>query len=250
MRILVCVKPVAEHTSGHMRMSHYDAFAVEEAVRIREQIPLTRVEAVVVGPEAAAAVLRRAMGMGVDDGLHILEPSGTLEPFQTASLIAAALQTRHHDLLLAGVVSEDAGHGQVGALLAEMLHRPCATAVVRMRVEVSVARVTVEREIEGGARECLELQLPAVLTIQSGINLPRYPALSRLLQANRQALPSLEALDIGIPPARVALVHRTSPPRTRQGLVLEGRMEDKARELYAILSRKGFIPPHPTGGRP
>lgn len=249
LRILICVKPVRDSASGHWRMNHYDGFAVEEAVRIREHVPGSRAEAVMVGPEAAAGVLRRAMGMGVDDALHIREPGSTLEPFQIASLIAAAVRTRNHDLVLAGVVSEDAAHGQLGALMAEMLDRPCATAVVRLVLEMRLSRVTVDRELEGGARERLELPLPAVLTIQSGINTPRYPALSRLLQANRRALPTIEALDLGIPPSRVALVKRCTPPGTRHGLVLEGRTEDKARELYAILRRKGLAP-RPAGVRP
>lgn len=241
MDILVCVRPVREAGGGPWRMNHYDTFAVEEAVLLRERHPGLRVEAVSVGPAEAAPVLRRALGMGADAACHVVDEGEPREPHQVAALIAAAVARRTHHLVLAGVASEDAGHGQTGPLLAERLQRPCATAVLHLILDPAAGgRVSVEREVEGGARELLDLPLPAVLTLQSGINTPRYPALSRLLEANRQPLPTVEARDLGLPPPRLELARRTPPARTRQGIVLTGSLEEQALGLHRFLSRRGI----------
>jgi electron transfer flavoprotein beta subunit len=257
MRLLVCVKQVPDPdllreldesgravrlpAAGAYKMNRYDEFAVEEAVGIKERHADTRVEVLTVGPARAAEVLRRAIGMGADHGIHILTgPAGPAGPTQTAAWIAAVARPRGYDLVLAGAMSEDLMQAAVGPMLAARLDLPCATAVVAEALAREEGRVRVEREIEGGAREAVALELPAVLTIQSGINQPRYPALSHLLRANRQPLETVDAA--GLPPAGAAetLIRLACPQRRRAGEVLGGSREDKALRLLTILREKAL----------
>ena len=162
MRILVLVKqtPDAEASTGiagdgmslvvresDCRMNGFDEFAVEEALRIREPLPGSSVDAASVSPSRVAAVLRRALAMGTDEGIHILyeEP---LEPFPriVTSLLTAFARDRSYDLILAGVMSDDAMHAQTGPMVVELLGIPCATAVVAERLSPDNRRISVERE--------------------------------------------------------------------------------------------------------
>ena len=149
MKILVCVKQVPDAEmqiriaaggrhlligKNDWRMNRFDEFAVEEALRIRESVPGSVVEAVSVGPARAVAVLRRALAMGADEALHILrEEEEDPLPGDVAAWIAACIHDRDYDLILAGVMSEDAMHAQTGPILAERLGIPCATAVMAVR---------------------------------------------------------------------------------------------------------------------
>ncbi len=150
VKILVCVKQVPDAeapigiagdgrslavSAGDWRMNRFDEFAVEEALRIRESAPGSVVEAVSVGPARAVAVLRRALAMGADEAFHILrEEVEDPLPGDVAAWIAAAVRGRGHDLILTGVMSEDAMHAQTGPVLAELLGIPCATAVIAVRL--------------------------------------------------------------------------------------------------------------------
>ncbi len=257
MRLLVCVKQVPDPDLLHaldesgravrlpaasaFKMNRYDEFAVEEAVLIKERQADTTIDVLTVGPERAAEALRRAIGMGADHGIHILtgpaEPPG---PAQIAAWIAALARPKGYGLVLTGVMSEDLMQAQVGPLLAARLGLPCATGVVAASIDHEGGRVRVEREIEAGAREVVEIDLPAVLTLQSGINQPRYPTLSHLLRANRQAL---ETADAGtLPPAAATetLIRLAPPQRRRTGTVLAGSRAEKAGRLLAILREKAL----------
>jgi electron transfer flavoprotein beta subunit len=292
MKILVCVKqvldgeaPVRVDASGRWfapeatpvwRMNAFDAFAVEEALRIRERVPETTIDAISVGPERAAAVLTRALEMGADAGVHLVtESAGHPGPRAVASCIAAWAGPRNYDLILTGAMSEDVMDAQVGPMLAALLGRPWATAVMRMDLSgraidaypplpagPDASRSTdrpprppesapaedgpyrtlyVEREIEGGVREALALALPALIAVQSGINRPRYPSLSHVLRARKQPLITAPAATPGTADGweRVAGVYE--PPPSRMGLFLEGSPEDKARRLLALLEEKALL---------
>ncbi len=257
MRLLVCVKQVPDPdllseldelrravrlpTMNAFKMNRYDEFAVEEAVGIKERNADTTVDVLTVGPERAAEALRRAIGMGADHGIHILtdtaEPPG---PAQIAAWIAEHARPKGYGLVLTGVMSEDLMQAQVGSLVAARLRLPCATGVVAESIDHESGRVRVEREIEGGAREVVEIDLPAVLTLQSGINQPRYPALSHLLRANRQTLETVDAKTL--PPAdpTETLIRLACPQKRRTGTVLAGNREEKADRLLAILREKAL----------
>jgi electron transfer flavoprotein beta subunit len=254
MKILVCVKQIPDpdapvritsdgrwiETDGDaFVMNRFDGFALEEALQIREEIPDTRIDAVSVGPERAEAVLRRSLGMGADHGIHILsEIDGYLSPFATATWIAEYARYRHYDLILTGIMSGDDMNGLVGPLVAEMLQLPCATSVIFRRMMLHTSRIYVEREMEGGLRDALEINLPALLTLQSGINRPRYPTLSKMLRANKHSLDVIPSGSLVSPSIHLSVMQTTLPQKTRTGRILEGTPREKADLLLDILQNR------------
>jgi electron transfer flavoprotein beta subunit len=259
MKILVCIKQVCESESpiqidDHGRwiqtdvitgyqMNRLDEFAVEEAVLLKEAYPGSRIDAISIGPERSAEVIKRAIGMGADHGVHMLtESEGYLNPFTVASGIADYARDKHYTLILTGVMSEDQMQGQVGPMIAACLSLPWASAVIRQQMAPDTKSVFVEREIEGGSRDTLQLQLPAVLTIQSGINTPRYPSLSNLLRANKQKLETIAADDSVQPVVREKVVRVTYPAKSRCGIFLTGNQQEKAGRLLNLLREKALLP--------
>ena len=258
MKLLVCVKQVLESEAAitidpasqwvtiggtsAFRMNRFDECAVETAVRIKEQFPGTCVHILSVGPKRSETVIRRAIGMGADHGTHIVTPSGGfVDPPILAGWMASLCEASGADLILCGAMSEDLMQGQMGPLLAECLSLPCATAVMHVKIMPTGEGVQVEREIEGGYREVVALQLPALLTIQTGINQPRYPSLSNLLRANKLTLKTLDADGMDAPPPLQGVKQVTLPRKLRESVFLEGSTEQKAEQLIAILSDRSFL---------
>jgi len=258
MNILVCIKQVCESESpiqidDHARwiqtdaitgykMNRLDEFAVEEAVLLKQAYPGTNIDAITLGPDRSAEVIRRAIGMGVDHGVHMItESEGYLNPFAIAASLADYARDKHYTLILTGVMSEDQMQGQVGPMIAACLSLPWATAVIRQQMAPDTKSVFVEREIEGGSRDTLQLQLPAVLTIQSGINRPRYPSLSNLLRANKQKLETFQADDSTQPQLRENVVRVTYPEKSRSGTFLTGTQQEKATQLLRLLREKTLL---------
>jgi electron transfer flavoprotein beta subunit len=126
-------------------------------------------------------------------------------------------------------------------MTAALLSLPCATAVISENMSKSGDSVVVERELEGGIREVLEMRLPVLLTIQSGINRPRYPSLSNILRAKGQRLESMASDALGVPPARQSTVGYSAPAKSRSATVLEGTPGEKAKQLIRILSERHLL---------
>ena len=259
MQILVCVKQVpdsdapihidsdgrwiqTEEISG-FRMNRLDEFAVEEAVLIKASSAQTVVEAVTVGPERSADVIKRSIGMGADSGIHIVTRGAKYQSsFETSALIAEYARRRSYDLILTGAMSEDNMQGQVGPMIAGRLGIPWATSVIYEKIAADGKSIHIEREIEGGNRDILELQLPAVLTIQSGINTPRYPSLSNLLRANRAPLEKIQAGDLAQGPFPEVVDRIAYPQKKASGEVLDGTQEQKAVQLVRLLRERALLP--------
>jgi electron transfer flavoprotein beta subunit len=258
MKILVCVKQVSDPETNYIVdeergwirpegqvkywMNHPDEFAVEEAVLIKESFPEVLIDVLTVGPERAAQILERAMGMGADNGIHIFaSDEGYLSPLVIASWIAAYAKDMQYDLILTGVLAEDDMQGQVGPLLAELLSIPCATSVIFEEVHQHRKTIYVEREIEGGQRDMVELVLPAVLTIQTGINKPRYPSLSNLLRAKKQKALVVDPDTFPSVTHRESVVKADYPRKSGSGIILEGDQKEKAVKLIQILKEKAYF---------
>ena len=240
----MCTKAINEnqgeiHLDGP-RMNLFDEFALEQALLFRDALKETIVDVICVGAENASEILTRSLGMGADQAIHInSETSPLYDSFYTASLIAAHARHKAYDLILTGVMSEDLMQGQVGPMVAELLLMPCATSVIS--AHLSRGGIALERELEGGARESWEFSLPCVLTVQSGINTPRYPSLSGMLKAARNPPTCIQAGSLN-PPAMRQVIARTSvPKKQRKALVFGGTSEEKASKLFQILKEKGFL---------
>ncbi len=258
MKLLVCVKQVIDpdmslriDESGRwmstdytprFQMNRFDEFAVEEAVSIKENHADVRVEVLSVGPTRVLAAIERAVGMGADRGIRVaFEEQGFISPRRIAAWISAYAADRGYDIVLTGIMSEDCMQGMVGPMIAETLNRPWASSVISLRIELETGTLYVEREIERGRREELRMLPPAVLSLQTGINKPRYPSLSNLLRAKKQAVETVAADTLPDPVELENLVRIKKPVRRRDGVVLEGTTRDKAAGLAAILRERALI---------
>jgi electron transfer flavoprotein beta subunit len=258
MKILVCIKQVPELETAipiddngrwiqlkgftDFKINRLDDFAVEEAVRLKEDSSNTTIDIISVGPGRSADVIRRAMGMGADHGVHILTGAeGYLSSSGIAGWIADYARSKTYSLIFTGAISEDNMQGQVGPMIAAYLDLPCATGVVFKHLDRNNETIYVEREIEGGNRHCLELTLPAVLTIQSSIHKPRYPSLSNLLRANKAQLETIDSAGLERPEPRESIARVSYPHKLRAGKILEGSQQKKAARLLRILREKAFI---------
>ena len=256
MKILVCIKQVLDdipirldernlwieaEVSPIYRMNHFDEYALEEALRIRDTHADVTIDVLSVGPVRVSQTLKKGLEMGANEGIHILiEGEGYRSPFEIASLIADYARNRSYDLILTGIMAEDDMQCQVGPLVAELLKYPCATAVISERLYRDEQALYVEREIENGRRETLELTLPALITVQSGINRPRYPALSHVLRAKIQSLVVIAADDLNRPKPRDHIVRLSYPQASAKGVVLSGSPREKASEILRILHEKSL----------
>ena len=258
MRILVCVKSVPEAEANFrinregnfydeaelaFKVNEYDLCAVEEAVRIKEQCGDGRITIVSVGPARVDEQIKKAMALGAGYGVRIDDSAQPArDALSLASLIAAWARPQEFDLILCGVMSEDLQRGQVGPMLAQLLGRPCATTVVKIELEAGQKSAVVERELEGGLRERVRLPLPAVLTIQSGINIPRYASLSNMLRVKKLEIPAVPAETLAPGARKSENILRTSLHKQGAGCeFLEGRPEQVAEKLVAQIRSRLHI---------
>ena len=246
MRLAVCLKQVISRES-HLRvedtgtwvrdadatweLNEPDAYALEEALRLRERHG-GEVVAVSAGPARVVQVLREALARGADRAVHVEgDRLATAEASIVADALAAGLREAAADLVLTGLQSDDHGFGQTGVLVAARLGMAHATIV--MQVEAGDGRVRVKRELEGGWFQWVTLPLPAVLTIQSGINQLRYATLKGIMAARKKEIQVVRAAD-GAPP-RQRIVSLATPGRTREVRLLEGPAAATAVELVKRL---------------
>lgn len=256
MKILVCIKQVPDmesrfkvNSSGDwyeqadlaFRMNEYDEYAVEQAVQLKEQLGGDpEITVLSIGPERVGESLRKALAMGCDRGIHIHDSEACRkDPWQIASLIAAFARDQGFDLIFAGMQSQDRGSAQVGVIVAELLGYPSVTTLVGFSYENG--EIVARRELEGGARSVVRLRLPALVTCQLGLNVPRYPTLPNIMKAKKKEIALLAAgqFQTGDGLAVTARVYR--PEKKGRGLVLEGDVGDQAERLLEILKSKTAV---------
>jgi electron transfer flavoprotein beta subunit len=258
MNILVCVKQVHDTESPveiagdpawvredgpiAFRMNRYDEFALEEAVLIRESLVDVTVDAISVGPERSSSTLKKSLEKGAANGIHIIHDAvGYCPPSVTAALIADYAGDRAYDLILTGVMAEDDMQCQVGPLIAARLGLPCAVSVVKETISLTDRTITAECELEGGINETIRIPMPCLMTIQSGINRPRYPSLSNILRAREQKLVTVQAKVGQFSRVPEQLVSISYPEKGTKGVLITGTTEQKAEQLLAILHEKSLI---------
>lgn len=261
MNILVCVKRVPDLAENEIQpapdgldierddlvytVNEPDNYAVEEALQIASRTGGT-VTVVTVGGDDDEEVLRRQMAMGAQDAV-LLQDDAFLgsDGRGIAAILAAFVRTRKYDLILTGVQADD-GCAQVGGMLAAMLGYPFASLVTS--VEVLGDQLKIAREIEGGSREIHAIGLPCVLSIQTGINEPRYVGMRGIRQVAALPISRLGApeLEPALPMAgsRQAKVVRTGyfvPPQGDGAAMLEGSRDELAEKLFDLLKSKGGL---------
>src|ERR1700750_1480892 len=200
MKILVCIKQVPQKDAPlklneagtwiredvSYEVNEPDAFALEEALRQKEKHG-GEVVVITAGPARSQQVLREGLAKGADRAIHLEDPGFVgLDAFNTAKAFAAAIKDENFDLIFTGLQSDDYGYAQTGVVLAEILGWPHATII--MQIEKTDRGIRVKRELEAGYFQFVEMPLPAVLTIQSGINKLRYATLIGIKQAKNKPL--------------------------------------------------------------
>jgi len=221
-------------------INDWDNYAVEEAVRLREKFGGT-VTAITIGNEDDEEVLRRALAMGADRALRIDPGEREMDGFVISRVIAAAVKDMVYDLVLTGVQADDDNAAVVGVMLAEHLDLPHCAVVTHIEPEGGEAVVKVE--LEGGMDGISKIQLPALLTIQTGINEPRYVSIMGIRKARKKELNMVHVDELSL--SEEDLTPRTIideiylPPETEGAEIIKGDASNVAEAILHILSEKG-----------
>jgi electron transfer flavoprotein beta subunit len=247
VNIIVCIKQVPakdaplsiagnwiRESDIGFEMNEPDSYALEEALRLKERHG-GEVIALSMGPERVKQTIKEALAKGADRGIHIMDDNfAQLDPLGSAKSIAAAIQQQKHDLVLTGLQSDDHGFGQTGVLLAGVLDVPHATII--MAIEVDGQKMKLKRELEAGWFQHLECPLPAVLTIQSGINKVRYATLKGIMAAKKKEITTITRESLGVsvePTQRVEKIY--VPTKTKKTEFLTGTPKEVAGKLVEKL---------------
>ncbi len=249
MKIIVSVKQVPARDSA-LRVNHGatwldesdlsyemnepDAYALEEALQFKEKLG-GEVVVLCAGPARVTQTIREALAKGADRAIHVeLEEGGALDPLQTGRLLAQAVQPEAPDLILTGLQSDDLGYGQTGVVLAELLGYAHATIV--MEVEPQGSTLRVKRELEDGWFQYVNLPLPVVLTVQSGIKKLRYATLMGIKKAKTKEVKTIPASQFAsgqAPAFRLEQVYL--PQRIKQTQILSGNAREVSQQLVEKL---------------
>jgi electron transfer flavoprotein beta subunit len=263
MRIVVCVKHVpdaqgdrrfaADHTVDRANvdalLSELDEYAVEEALKLAEARDESTVTVVTVGPEAASDAVRKALQMGADAAVHIVDDAlhGS-DAFATSLVLAKAIQTLEYDVVITGMASTDAGMSVVPALLADRLGMPQVTFAGALSIDGDGpgAKVVIERDGDAFT-EVIESRLPALISVTDQINEPRYPSFKGIMAAKKKPVTTLsladlevDAAQVGLSAARTAVVGVTRRPPRAAGRVVTDQGDGGA-ELVAFLAGAKLI---------
>jgi len=252
MKIAVCIKHVptrdwqprldeaktwVREQDATFEMNEPDAYALEEGLRLKEKHG-GEVVVCSAGPARVAQVLREALARGADRAIHVEgDALSSADAFVVATALAGAMQSEQFDLVLTGLQSDDQGFGQTGVVLAEKLGLPHATIV--MEVEAAPPVVRVKRELEGGWFQWVGMPLPAVLTIQSGINQLRYATLKGIMAAKKKEIKAITPS--AVPAAKCRIASLYAPEKSRKTHLVSGTPAAAAKELVRLLREEARV---------
>jgi electron transfer flavoprotein beta subunit len=244
MKIAVCIKQVPtrewqprlrddktwiREQDVSYEMNEPDAYALEEALRLREKHG-GEVVVCSAGPARVQQVIREALARGADRALHVEDDAlAAADAFVTADALAGAMSGERFDLVLTGLQSDDQGQAQTGVVLAERLGIPHSTIIMDVQVQEGGQALRIKRELEGGWFQWIEMPLPALLTIQSGINQLRYATLKGIMAAKKKEIRKVP-IPGGLQPAQ-EIVSLAMPTKSKQTQMISGSAADIAREL-------------------
>jgi electron transfer flavoprotein beta subunit len=249
MKIAVCIKRVPDmdvrfniaadgasidETGLKFDMNDFDSWAVEAALQLKDKDPATEVVVISLGPDAVQETIRKALSMGADRGVQLKTDKIPFDGLAIARALVAELQGGGYDLILFGKQSADSSNGVVGAMVGELLDMPVVTAISKL--DLSGATGTAKRDIEGG-QELVDFPLPAVLTVDQGLNTARYPSLKGIMAAKKKPLESKPAAlgDIGVTVSAMAL-----PPERAAGRII-GEGAAAVPELVRLLQTEAKV---------
>jgi electron transfer flavoprotein beta subunit len=248
VKVVVCVKQVAvlgdevEFTDDErdvdpdyldFALNEWDSYATEEALRLVEAAGSGEVVVVSVGDDDGEDAMRRCLAMGADRGIRV-DAEERLDPVQAARALAEVVEGESPDLVFAGVQSSDSVQAATGGALAGLLGLPSVAVVTK--IELGEGKATVHRELEGGLVDVVEVDTPAVLTIQTGINEPRYATLRAIKQAEEKEIDVRDAGDLGAAAYRVRKMF--VPSKGEGAEMLDGGAAEIAQRITEIIQEK------------
>ena len=261
MKIAVCIKQVPSREwqprlnddktwvrdqDVSYEMNEPDAYALEESLRLREKHG-GEVVVCSAGPARVQQVIREALARGADRAIHVEDDAlGAADACTAAAALAPAMAAQQFDLILTGLQSDDQGHAQFGPVLAEVLGIPHSTIIMDVQVESPLSPTTegrgavrVKRELEGGWFQHVTMALPALLTIQSGINQLRYATLKGIMAAKKKEVAKVAA-PVGLTP-RHRIVALSAPQKSKQTVMIGGSPAEAAKELVRRLREEARV---------
>ncbi len=262
MDIIVCVKHVPETAEAELKIdvsgkavektglvydiNEWDDYALEEAVRIKEKLGGT-VTAITIGSQDSESTLRKCLARGADTAIRLTDPKfENSDAYATAKILHSVIKTLHYDLILTGMQAGDDGNAAVGPILAEMFNIPHVTMAKKLELAAGIAKVN--RELEGGIEEQLEVRLPALVSVQTGINEPRYVSIMGIRKAMQKEVKVLSLADIGLSENDVGVAGSWIsidklyvPPVEKQAEFLKGTPDEISAKIADILKSRGLI---------
>lgn len=255
MNIFVCIKQVPDTetkikvSQGQLDlagakyiMNPYDEFALEEALKIKTIIPGSQIYAITLGPKARCQdVLRTALAIGADEGVVVDAPEN-IDTFVAARGLAQAIQKIGNPAIVyTGKLSIDDNASAVSQMIAEHLKIPHATVI--SKIDYQGESVVVEREIEGGAKEVIELKRPCLLGANKGLNTPRYASLPGIMKAKKKTLQefTLQQLDVSPDESKTVAQGFELPPERASARLLSGGPAQQAKELVQLLRQESKV---------
>ncbi len=263
MNIVVCIKQVPDtetkielnfdssgiETEGvKWVMNPYDEYAVEEGLKIKEKYG-GKVTIVCLGPERSVEAIRTALAMGADDAVLLNDPAfeGS-DSYVTSLILSKALSQMEYDLVLTGKQAVDLDCSQVYAGLAEFLNLPYVSVIVGLELFPDQKKAITKRETEGGEKELIELNLPAILACQKDLNVPRYASLPGIMKAKKKEIKKLGLADLCLNPEHVGKAGsrlKTGkyflPPQRKAGVKIEGEIPEATAKLVKLLREEAKI---------
>ncbi|BCU81157.1 electron transfer flavoprotein subunit beta [Polycladomyces abyssicola] len=256
MNILVCLKQTFDteekivledgrisEEGVEFVINPYDEYAVEEAIKLKEQHG-GEVTVITVGPERAEQALRTAMAMGADKGIIVdMEDfEGEADEHTIAHILAGVIRDLEYDIILTGYMAVDDGSAQVGPRLAELLGIPHISTITKLTIDGDT--VEVEKDVEGDV-EYIQSKLPILVTAQQGLNEPRYPSLPGIMKAKKKPLERLDLDDLDLDEelleAKTETLEVFMPPKKEAGKILEGDLSEQVQELVRLLQHEAKV---------
>ena len=261
MKIIVCIKQVLDTSAtiqiengqvvspGSSRIINpYDEYAIEEAVRIKAKKPDTEITLLSLGPEGFKDSIKRALAMGADKAVHLMDPRFVgLDSYAVTRILMRYIESVPYDLILCGKQAVDVDMAQTGPTLATFLGIPFVTVVTGMEFSDDFHNGKITRQVEGGS-EIRELTLPLLVTCQKGLNEPRLPSLKGIMAAKKKEVLTLSANDLGIEEGtlniednKIVQENLCLPPERKKGIILEGSEEEISSNLVRMLRNEEKI---------
>ncbi len=260
MKVMVCLKQVPHQDARldvnadgtwiqedniKFEINSYDTYAIEEALRLKDAGD-AEVVVVSIGPDRVTQALRTALGMGADRAVHVNDDAARgADALGTAKILAAVAKEEAPDIIITGLMAEDDNASAIPPMVAELLGYPSATGV--LSTDFANGSVTVERELEGGALEVVELPKPALIAMQSGANQVRYASLKGIMQAKKKPVDVKTLADLGLADTASAAQNKTTinkiyvPAKGDTAEILEGSTDEIVSQLVTKIKELGLL---------